>query len=215
MFLYCDIFLLYLYRKTEKTEKKFGHFAECISQNTRQCDHTGHARKHLCRVLMPWHSTKFWTLPCARGWALGKVLNFAECRPSGTRQSFELCPVPTVRHSTNVPSPTAPHGKFAECGWLSATSLPSAREVALDKNHFAVRGFAECSLPSVDTKINTLESEDTVRQASEYRPSVPVSLTIQLTRWRWFFLSQRRSADQADFTLASVPMMCSRIKYDK
>jgi len=135
-------------------QKKIGHFAECIGKNTRQSGHKGCTRQS----------------------------DFAECRPSGTRQSFELCQVPTVRHSTNVPSPTAPHGKFAECGWLSATSLPSAREVALDKNHFAVRGFAECSLPSVDTKINTLESEDTVRQASEYRPSVPVSLTIQLTR---------------------------------
>ena len=35
--MYLDIFLLYLYRKTEKneTKEKFGHFAECISQNTR------------------------------------------------------------------------------------------------------------------------------------------------------------------------------------
>ena len=35
---------------------------------------------------------------------------------------------------------------------------------------------------SVDAKINTLESEGTVRQASEYRPSVPVNLTSKLIR---------------------------------
>jgi len=30
---------------------------------------------------------------------------------------------------------------------------------------------------SVDAKINTLESEGTVRQVSEYKPSMPVNLT--------------------------------------
>ena len=63
--------------------------------------------------------------------ALGNVLIFAECRPLGTRQMR--------RH------PLPPRAKFAECCWLSATPLPSAREVALGKDPFAVRGFAECS----------------------------------------------------------------------
>ena len=36
--MYLDIFQLYLYPKIEKSEtKKIDHFAECISQNTRQC----------------------------------------------------------------------------------------------------------------------------------------------------------------------------------
>ena len=37
---------------------------------------------------------------------------------------------------------------------------------------------------SVDAKINTLESDGTVRQVSESRPSVPVNLTCKLTRNR-------------------------------
>ena len=85
MFLDSNIFLLYLYRKTEKTEKK---------------------NWSLCRVHKPKHSAK-WpygackkeALPSAIALALGKVLNLCRVPNPGTRQRFELCRVPSPWHS--------------------------------------------------------------------------------------------------------------------
>jgi len=68
-------------------------------------------------------------------WALGKDLNFAECPPLGTRQSLRH----RLPHVSTLPSLVR----------FSATSLPSARKKALGKAPFAVKGFAEWSLPSV------------------------------------------------------------------
>ena len=48
--------------------------------------------------------------------------------------------------------------------------------------HVKVSGPTGRAKRYFDAKINTLESEDTVRQASECRPSVPVNLTCKLTR---------------------------------
>jgi len=83
--MYLDIFLLYLYRKTEKneTKEKFGHFAECISQNTRQSGLYRVARKG--------------TLPSAKLLALGKAA-------ANGRAMWQLCRVP--RHSAKPPLPS-------------------------------------------------------------------------------------------------------------
>jgi len=132
MSLYSDIFLLYLYQKIEKNGiKKIWSLCRV------------HREKHSAKVAIrgiPKKATlpsasrpafgKVSNFPKCQILALGKVLVFAECRPLGTRQ--------TRRH------PPPPHGKFDKCGWLSATPLPSSREVALSKAPFAVRGFAEC-----------------------------------------------------------------------
>ena len=73
--------------------------------------------------------------PSAKALALGKDLNFAECPPLGTRQSLRH----RLPHVSTLPSLVR----------FSATSLPSARKKALSKAPFAVRGFAELSLPSI------------------------------------------------------------------
>jgi len=52
-------------------------------------------------------------------------------------------------------------------------------------------------------KINTLESEGTVRQVSESRPSVPVNLTCKLTR-NWQMLVSRVYRLDFQITLAQV-----------
>ena len=81
--MYLDIFLLYLYRKTEKSEtKKIGHFAECISQNTRQSG--------LPRV------SKKASLPSAKLVALGKDLKVCRVLTLALGKLLNLCRVPRV-----------------------------------------------------------------------------------------------------------------------
>ena len=106
--MYLDIFMLYLYRKTEKNETKNGHFAECISQNTRQSGLHSASRTA--------------ALPSAKLLALGKAATWGHrgrrlCRvpDADTRQKFELCRVSAVRHSTKPKATVAPRGGFAEC----------------------------------------------------------------------------------------------------
>ena len=52
------------------------------------------------------------TLPSAAGSALGKTLSLCRVPRLGTRQSFELCRVPAVRHSAKPPSTVAPTWQF-------------------------------------------------------------------------------------------------------
>ena len=79
--MYLDIFLSYLYRKTEKneTKEKFGHFAECISQNTRQSGLHRVSRKT--------------SLPSAKLLALGKSLTVCRVLTLALGKQMRLCRV--------------------------------------------------------------------------------------------------------------------------
>ena len=116
------IFVVFVSKNKEKRSKKrkIGHFAECLSQYTRQSGLPQDRTTVLCRVLKPWHSAKFQTFAECRRLALGKV-------PAQGGATWLLCRVPR----------------------LSAKSLPSARNPTLGKDPFAVGGFAEWRLPSV------------------------------------------------------------------
>ena len=64
------IFVIFVSKNREKRNKKrkIGHFAECLSQNTRQSDLHRLAAQPVCRVLKYWHSAK--------------IYKFAECQHS-------------------------------------------------------------------------------------------------------------------------------------
>ena len=91
-------------KKQRKQEQKKCHFAECKSQCTRQSNHKGSPGNPLCRELKPKHSVNIQTLPSARGWALGKDLNFAECLFQTLDKVSNLCRVPPGRHSAKFES---------------------------------------------------------------------------------------------------------------
>ena len=81
--MYLNIFLLYLYRKTEITEtKKIGHFAECISQNTKKSG-------------IPRVSSQA-SLPSAKHVALGKDLKVCRVPELALGKLSNLCRVPRV-----------------------------------------------------------------------------------------------------------------------
>ena len=112
------IFVVFVSKNREKRSKKrkIGHFAECLSQYTRQSGLPQDSTTVLCRVLKPWHSAKFQTFAECQDPALGKAATWRHPGPA-------LCRVPR----------------------LSAKSLPSARNPTLGKDPFAVGGFAECN----------------------------------------------------------------------
>ena len=125
-----------------------GAFAECHDNSTRQN----------------------WAKLCKTG----SGPRFAECYGHGTRQNWALCRVPTLWHSAKnflkknkkifcrVPD-TSPLGKgdvrravsvrstflCRVLPWHSAKALPSARYIALGKEPFADKSYADGSLPSV------------------------------------------------------------------
>jgi len=137
MTLHSYIILLYLYQKTEKRNKKnFGHFAECISQNTRQSGLHRVSRKPFCRVLKAGTRQRLDSLPSANHRHSANRQGFAECQPLAlgktatwgdfcrglcrvprrdTRHSFEFCRVSAVRHSAKPSATVAPRISFAEC----------------------------------------------------------------------------------------------------
>ena len=130
------------------------------------CDGCGYYKNKqknskLCRVLLPRHSAKrpfsyflengfaecynLDTLPSASRVALGKVTNFAECRPGSTRQSVKLRRVPTWQHSANFES--LPSAFLRALG-----KVPVPHPVRPSHFHFFCRvrfgtrqKFAECS----------------------------------------------------------------------
>ena len=99
------IFVVFVSKNREKRSKKrkIGHFAECLSQYTRQSGLPQDSTIVLCRVLKPWHSAKFQTFAECQDPALGKA--------SGTRQSAG----PGLRHVAALPSAKALGEVFAEC----------------------------------------------------------------------------------------------------
>ena len=147
------IFVVFVSKNREKRSKKrkIDHFAECLSQYTRQSGLPQDSTTVLCRVLKPWHSAKFQTFAECQDPALGKAATWrhpgpALCRvpDADTRQSLKLCRVSAVRHSAKC-RPRV----LCRVPRLSAKSLPSARNPTLGKDPFAVGGFAEWRLPSV------------------------------------------------------------------
>ena len=130
--MYLDIFQLYLYPKIEKSEtKKIGHFAECISQNTRQYGLNRIIRKGST----PGTRQSFESLPECQLWHSANRRGFAECHDlalgktatwgnrcrglhrvpdADTRHSLKLCRVSAVRHSAKPRAKVAPRGGFAE-----------------------------------------------------------------------------------------------------
>ena len=92
------IFVVFVLKNREKRSKKrkIDHFAECLSQYTRQSGLPQDNTTVLCRVLKPWHSAKFQTFAEWQDPALGKAVTWchpgpALCRVLGTdtRQSFK------------------------------------------------------------------------------------------------------------------------------
>ena len=83
------IYIFVVSKNIEKRSKKrkIGHFAECLSQYTRQSGLPQDNTTVLCRVLKPWHSAKFQTFAECQDPALGKAATW--CHPGP-----ELCRVP-------------------------------------------------------------------------------------------------------------------------
>ena len=118
------IFVVFVSKNREKRSKKrkIGHFAECLSQYTRQSGLPQDSTTVLCQVLKLWHSAKFQTFAECQDLALGKAATWrhpgpALCRvpDADTRQSLKLCRVSAVRHSAKCRPRVAPRGCFAEC----------------------------------------------------------------------------------------------------
>ena len=121
------IFVVFVSKNREKRSKKrkIGHFAECLSQYTRQSGLPQDSTTVLCRVLKPWHSAKFQTFAECQDPALGKAATWrhpgpALCRVpnSGHSAKFQTLPSVGVWHSTKCWPRVAPRGRFAECWTL-------------------------------------------------------------------------------------------------
>ena len=128
------IFVVFVSKNREKRSKKrkIDHFAECLSQYTRQSGLPQDSTTVLCRVLKPWHSAKFQTFAECQDPALGKAATWRHPGPA-------LCRVPDADTLQS----------FQTLQRLLAKSLPSTRNPTLGKDPFAVGGFAEWRLPSV------------------------------------------------------------------
>ena len=79
-----------------------GHSAKGLPRASANLPRGGGGWRRVCQVPNGRHSTKTKTLPECQDLALGKVWNFAECRPAGTRQSFKLCRVLNSWHSAKL-----------------------------------------------------------------------------------------------------------------
>ena len=115
------IFVVFVSKKQRKRNKKekIGHFAECLSQYTRQSGLPQDSTTVLCRVLKPWHSAKFQTFAECQDPALGKAATWRHPGPvlcrvpdTDTRQAL---PSVGVWHSAKCRPRVAPRGRFAEC----------------------------------------------------------------------------------------------------
>ena len=100
-FIYICCICIEKQRKKSK-KRKIDHFAECLSQYTRQSGLPQDSTTVLCRVLKPWHSAKFQTFAECQDLALGKAATWRHPGPA-------LCRVPNSGHSAN----------FAECRRLA------------------------------------------------------------------------------------------------
>ena len=105
-------------QRKKKKKRKIDHFAECLSQYTRQSGLPQDSMTVLCRVLKPWHSAKFQTFAKCQDPALGKAATWRHPWPalcqvpdSDTRQSAS----PGWRHMAGLPSVKALGKVFAEC----------------------------------------------------------------------------------------------------
>ena len=144
--------MLYLYRKTEKKniKRKIDHFAECLSQYTRQSGLPQDSTTVLCRVLKLWHSAKFQTFAECQDPALGKAATWRHLGPAlcrvpdaDTRQSLKLCRLSAVKHSAKCRPRVVPRGCFAEC------PKSDTRQRSLCRGRLcrvAFKEFAECKL---------------------------------------------------------------------
>ena len=87
------IFVVFVSKNREKRSKKrkIGHFAECLSQYTRQSGLPQDNTTVLCRVLKPWHSAKFQTFASTR-------IQHSAKRPRGATlgRHFVECQTPTL-----------------------------------------------------------------------------------------------------------------------
>ena len=124
------IFVVFVSKNREKRSKKrkIDHFAECLSQYTRQSGLPQHSTTVLCRVLKPWHSAKFQTFAECQDPALGKTATRRHPGPA-------LCRVPD-----------ADTRQSAGPGWHHVAALPSAKALG--------KVFAEC--PKSDTRQRSL-----------------------------------------------------------
>ena len=71
--IYIYICCICIEKQRKKKQKKIGHFAECLSQNTRQSGLHRLAAPPVWRVLKYWHSAKIWKFAECQDPALGKV----------------------------------------------------------------------------------------------------------------------------------------------
>ena len=122
------IFVVFVSKNREKRSKKrkIGHFAECLSQYTRQSGFPQDSTTVLCRVLKPWHSAKFQMFAECQDPALGRAATWrhpgpALCRVPGadTRQTFETLPSARVLALGKAATCCPVEGHFAECIGLS------------------------------------------------------------------------------------------------
>ena len=164
--------------KRNRKKRKIHHFAECLSQNTRQRSLHMSASQPLCRVLKYWHSAKIWTftechcldtrqtrhveVPWRGDFAecpsrtLGKVRNFAECLPLDTRQTAG----PGWSHVASLPSIRALGKTFAECPYYDT------RQSKLCRGNLCRVLHSAKTLPSV---IYPLPSVSDTRQTLVFR----------------------------------------------
>ena len=122
------IFVIFVSKNKEKRSKKrkIDHFAECLSQYTRQSGLPQDSTTVLCRVLKHWHSAKFQMFAECQDPALGKVpaqggTTWPLCRvlDPGTRQMFETFSSARVLALDKVLSCCPVEGHFTECIGLS------------------------------------------------------------------------------------------------
>jgi len=125
------IFVVFVSKNREKSKnRKIDHFAECLSQYTRQSGLPQHSTTVLCRVLKPWHSAKFQTFAECQDPALGKAATWrhpgpALCRvpDANTRRSLKLCRVSAYATRQSARARVPPRGCFAECWTLALGKL--------------------------------------------------------------------------------------------
>ena len=129
-------------REKRSKKRKIGHFAECLSQYTRQSGLPQDSTTVLCQVLKPWHSAKFQTFAECQDPALGKAATWRHSGPAlcrvpdaDTRQSAG----PEWRHVAALLSAKALGKVFAEC------PKSDTRQRSLCRGRLCRVAFAECN----------------------------------------------------------------------
>jgi len=142
-----DLYKRELIYATKQKKLKKTYFAECFYLGTRQSVHFQDAGKGLCRVPSEKHSAKPPSLPRARSNTHGKARAFAECPVSGTRQSWRLCRVSSVWHSTKLAHSV---GGRPFCFILPSASWHTVKLCRVpEKMHSAKLALSSDCLPSV------------------------------------------------------------------